>query len=166
MYNIWQFQRTIPDDCTCSLTEQNIAINDHYDAMILYTRPKRNAAYKTYIVYGGLSPISRERFVTVWALILRVWVSGVVLAIIVTGRNWFSSLNLRFYRSWSRVIMRWRHECAWYDIVPICQKRYLRRSIILACHQNCWAITDSVTLVCNILIIFSLSTCVRFGIVN
>ena len=30
-----QFQRAIPDDCTCSLTEQNIAINDHNDAMIL-----------------------------------------------------------------------------------------------------------------------------------
>ena len=26
---------------------------------------KRNAAYKTYIVYGGLSSISRKRFVTV-----------------------------------------------------------------------------------------------------
>ena len=26
---------------------------------------KRNAAYKTYIVYGGLSTISRKRFVTV-----------------------------------------------------------------------------------------------------
>ena len=25
---------------------------------------KRNAAYKTYIVYGGISPISRKRFVT------------------------------------------------------------------------------------------------------
>ena len=24
-----QFQRSIPDDSTCSLTEQNIAINDH-----------------------------------------------------------------------------------------------------------------------------------------
>ena len=24
-----QFQRAIPDDCTCSLIEQNIAINDH-----------------------------------------------------------------------------------------------------------------------------------------
>ena len=31
-----QFQRAIPDDCTCSLTEQNIAINGHNDAMILY----------------------------------------------------------------------------------------------------------------------------------
>ena len=30
-----QFQRAIPDDCTWSLTEQNIAINDHNDAMIL-----------------------------------------------------------------------------------------------------------------------------------
>ena len=30
-----QFQRAIPDDCTCSLNEQNIAINDHNDAMIL-----------------------------------------------------------------------------------------------------------------------------------
>ena len=30
-----QFQGAIPDDCTCSLTEQNIAINDHNDAMIL-----------------------------------------------------------------------------------------------------------------------------------
>ena len=30
-----QFQRAIPEDCTCSLTEQNIAINDHNDAMIL-----------------------------------------------------------------------------------------------------------------------------------
>ena len=30
-----QFQRAIPDDCTCSLTEQNIATNDHNDAMIL-----------------------------------------------------------------------------------------------------------------------------------
>ena len=31
-----QFQRAIPDDCTCSLTEQNIAINYHNNAMILY----------------------------------------------------------------------------------------------------------------------------------
>ena len=31
-----QFQRAIPDDCTCSLTEQNIAINDHNNAMILF----------------------------------------------------------------------------------------------------------------------------------
>ena len=30
-----QLQIAIPDDCKCSLTEQNIAINDHYDAMIL-----------------------------------------------------------------------------------------------------------------------------------
>ena len=30
-----QFQRAFPDDCTRSLTEQNIAINDHNDAMIL-----------------------------------------------------------------------------------------------------------------------------------
>ena len=30
-----QFQRAIPDDCTCSLTEQNIAINDNNNAMIL-----------------------------------------------------------------------------------------------------------------------------------
>ena len=30
-----QFQRAIPDDCTCSLTEQNIAINDQINAMIL-----------------------------------------------------------------------------------------------------------------------------------
>ena len=33
---------------------------------------KRNAAYKTYIVYGGLSPISSKRFVTVKELILGV----------------------------------------------------------------------------------------------
>ena len=127
---------------------------------------KRNAAYKTFIVYGGLSPISRKQFVTVWALILGLWVPGVVLAIIVTGRNWFSSLNLRFYGSWRRVIRRWRHECAQSDIVPICQKRFPRRSIILAWHQNCWAITDGATLACNILIVFSRSTCVSFGIVN
>ena len=31
-----QFQRAISDDCTCSLTEQNIAKNDHNNAMILY----------------------------------------------------------------------------------------------------------------------------------
>ena len=31
-----QFQRAIPDECTCSLTEQNIALNDHNDAMILF----------------------------------------------------------------------------------------------------------------------------------
>ena len=31
-----QFQRAISDDCTLSLTEQNITINDHNDAMILY----------------------------------------------------------------------------------------------------------------------------------
>ena len=30
-----KFQRAIPDDCICSLTEQNIAINDYNDAMIL-----------------------------------------------------------------------------------------------------------------------------------
>ena len=53
-----------------------------------------------------------------------------MLAIIVTRQNWFISLNLRFYRSWRRVIRRWRHECARSDIVPICQKRLLRRSII------------------------------------
>ena len=31
-----RFQKAIPVDCTCSLTEQNMAINDHNDAMILY----------------------------------------------------------------------------------------------------------------------------------
>ena len=31
---------------------------------------KRNAVYKTYIVYEGISPISRKRFATVWALFL------------------------------------------------------------------------------------------------
>ena len=30
-----QFQRAIPDDSTCSLTEHKIVINDHNDAMIL-----------------------------------------------------------------------------------------------------------------------------------
>ena len=30
-----QFQRAIPDDCTRSLAEQNIAINDHNGVMIL-----------------------------------------------------------------------------------------------------------------------------------
>ena len=30
-----QFQRALPGDCTCSLTKQNIAINDHNNAMIL-----------------------------------------------------------------------------------------------------------------------------------
>ena len=93
---------------------------------------KRNAAYKTYIVYGGVKPISLKRFVTVRALILDLWVPGVVPAIIGTGRNWFSSLNLRLYRSWRRVIRQWHHECVRSDIVPICQKRFLRRSIILA----------------------------------
>ena len=127
---------------------------------------KRNAAYKTYIVYGGLSQISRKRLVTVWALIIGLWVPRVVLAIIVTGRNWISCLNLRFYRSWRRVIRRWRHECARSDIVPICQKRSLRRPIILAWHRNCWAIAYRVTLACNILIAFSRSICVRFSIVN
>ena len=29
------FQRALPDDCTCSLTGENIAINDHNNAMIL-----------------------------------------------------------------------------------------------------------------------------------
>ena len=28
-----QYQRAIPDDCIFPLTEQNIAINDHNDAM-------------------------------------------------------------------------------------------------------------------------------------
>ena len=30
------FKELHPDDCTCSLTQQNIAINDHNDAIILY----------------------------------------------------------------------------------------------------------------------------------
>ena len=29
-----QFQRPIPEDCTCPLTEQNIATNDHNDRSI------------------------------------------------------------------------------------------------------------------------------------
>ena len=115
---------------------------------------------------GDSSTISRKRFVTVWALILGLWVPGVVLAIIVTGQNIFSSLNLRFYRYWRRVIWRWRHECARSDIVPSCQKRFLRRSIIFAWHRHCWAITDSVAWACNILFAFSRSICVRFGSVN
>ena len=48
---------------------------------------KRNAAYKTYIIYEDLSPIPSKRFVTVRALILGLWVPGVVLDIIVTGQN-------------------------------------------------------------------------------
>ena len=35
MYNIFSFKEVFPDDCTCSLTEQNIAINHYNDAMIL-----------------------------------------------------------------------------------------------------------------------------------
>ena len=127
---------------------------------------KRNAAYKTYNVYGGLSPISRKRCVIVWALILGLWVPGVVLATIVTRQNCFSSLNLRFYRYLRCVIRRWCHVCARSDIVPNCQKRFLRRPIVLAWHRNCWAITDGATLACKILIAFSHSTCVCFGIVN
>ena len=38
------YKRAIPDNCTCSLTEHNIAINDHNDAMILYIGRYR---YKT-----------------------------------------------------------------------------------------------------------------------
>ena len=30
-----KFERAIPDDCTCSLTEQNITIIDRNDSMIL-----------------------------------------------------------------------------------------------------------------------------------
>ena len=112
------------------------------------------------------SSIYRKRFVTVGALILGLCVSGVVLAIIVTGRNWFSSLNPRFYRFWCCVIWRWRHECARSDIVQNCQKRFLRRSIVFVWHRHCWAITDGVTLACNILFAFSRSTSVRFGSVN
>ena len=36
-------------------------------SMINILGQKRNAAYKTYIVYGGLSPISRKRFVSLGA---------------------------------------------------------------------------------------------------
>ena len=35
MHNIFSFKELFQDDCTFSLTEQNIAINDHNDAMIL-----------------------------------------------------------------------------------------------------------------------------------
>ena len=126
---------------------------------------KRNAAYKTHCIWGR-SPISRERFVTVWVLILGVWVPGVVLATIVTGRNRFRSLHLRFYRSWRRVITRWRNERARSSIVPVRQNCFLRRSIVHAWHRSFWAITDGITLACNILITLSWSTCVHLCIVN
>ena len=132
----------------------------------IYLAKKETPHFKHTFYMGILLPISRKRSVTVWALILRLWVPRVVLAIIVTQRNWFSSLNLRFYRSWRRVIRWWRHEFARSDIVPICQKRFLRRSITLAWHRNCWSITDGVMLACIILIALTLSTCVHFGIVN
>ena len=35
-----QFERAIPDDCTCSLTEQNITIIDHNDSTILKNTTK------------------------------------------------------------------------------------------------------------------------------
>ena len=128
---------------------------------------KKEMSHIKHILYmGDSSPISRTRFVTVWALILGLWVPGVVLAIIVTGQNWFSSLNLRFYRSWRRIVWRWRHEWARSDIVPNCQKHFLRRSVVFAWHRHSWAITDGVTLACNFLFPFSCSTCVRFGSVN
>ena len=41
-----QFQRAIPDDCTCSLTQQNKAANDPNNAMILSIEHCR---YKTKI---------------------------------------------------------------------------------------------------------------------
>ena len=45
-----QFQRAIPDDCTCSMTDQNVAINDHYDAMVLFIEGiiaiKQNTIFK------------------------------------------------------------------------------------------------------------------------
>ena len=45
-----KFQRAIPDDCTCSLTEQNILINDQNGAMILsigHYRYKTKHVFKT-----------------------------------------------------------------------------------------------------------------------
>ena len=127
-----------------------------------YTWPKKKRRiYNVHCIWGCFANLSQ-----VWALILGLWVPGVVLVIIVTGQKWFSSLTIRFYRSWRRVNRRWRHECTRSDIVQICQKRFLRRSIILAWHRNCSSITDGVTLACNILIACSRSTCVRFGIVN
>ena len=51
-----QFQRAIPDHCTCSLTEQNIAINDHNDAMILsighYRYKTKTQFFKIAIRFG------------------------------------------------------------------------------------------------------------------
>ena len=50
-----QFQSAIPDDCTSSLTQQNIGINDHNDAMILNmghykTLLKRFISFKNVII--------------------------------------------------------------------------------------------------------------------
>ena len=137
-----------------------------FDTITYILGQKETPHIKHTFYLGRLSSISRKRSVTVWPLIVVLWVPGVELAIIVTQRNWFSSLNLRFYRSWRRVIRRWRLECTRPAIVPIGQKRFLRCSIILAWHRNYWSITDGVMLACIILIALTRSTCVRFGIVN
>ena len=44
-------------------------------------------------------------------------------------------------------------------------KRFLRRSVVLTRHRNCWAYTDDVTLACNIPIAISRLTGVNLGIV-
>ena len=53
-----QFQRAIPDDCTSSLTEQNIAIHDHNDAMITFLRTYLQSiiGFQIYVLsYGAIS---------------------------------------------------------------------------------------------------------------
>ena len=64
MYNIFSFKELFQNDCTFSLTEQNIAINDHNDAMILAYFESNYSPY-----YSNLSLIRTSIVATIVLLV-------------------------------------------------------------------------------------------------
>ena len=117
--------------------------------------------------YGrlGLKPIS---IVTVWSLILWLWVPGVVLAVKIAGINRLCRWVVLMCRSWRRVVTRGRGRPGRgrSDVLPVCRKRFRRRSIVLTWHRNCCAITDEAMLATNMPIALSRSMGVNLGIVK
>ena len=64
LYRTWK-PHMFYSDLKPNLFHKKIRTTGSHSLIIDSSRPKkkRNAAYKTYIVYGGLLPISRKRFV-------------------------------------------------------------------------------------------------------
>ena len=127
---------------------------------------KRNAAYKTYIIYG--------RFFTILSQTIRHSLSADSRIMSSWGCPSYHCHRAKLIQQfkptfWSILTSRHLTMTSWMRTVWHCSKlseTFPETFDCLCMAWYCWAITDGDTLACNILFTFSRSACVHFGSVK